>query len=211
MIKKILNFKFVIRNCQKGMTYIELIVVLSIFSIMSVVVLSNYRDFNLKIEGKSLSNDIALKIVEAQKKAMSGQLLADIRITTVDPWRPAYGLYFNKGNNKKFIYFADIKNNSFNGKGGYGGSECGNPETGCLDEISINRNYFISDLIISCSGSDQKVDDLSIVFTRPDSSAKISSSSISCENVSNATIDFSSSSSANSSIIIYPSGRIQIK
>ena len=56
------------------MTYVELIVVLSIFSVMTSVVLFNYNEFQAKIDIKVLANDIALKIVEAQKSALSGKL-----------------------------------------------------------------------------------------------------------------------------------------
>ena len=47
------------------MTYIELIVVLSIFAVMSSVVIFNYGLFQARIDIKNLASDIALKFVEA--------------------------------------------------------------------------------------------------------------------------------------------------
>ena len=38
-----------IANCQAGMNYVELIVVLSIFSLLSSVVLFNYGGFQAKV------------------------------------------------------------------------------------------------------------------------------------------------------------------
>ena len=74
MIKEITNWKLKIGNYNRGMTYVELIVVLSIFSIMTSVVLFNYGAFQAKVDIKNLASDIALKIVEAQKSALSGKL-----------------------------------------------------------------------------------------------------------------------------------------
>ncbi|KKQ07855.1 MAG: hypothetical protein US18_C0006G0001, partial [Parcubacteria group bacterium GW2011_GWB1_36_5] len=51
---------------NRGMTYVELIVVLSIFAVMSSIVLFNYGEFQAKVDIKNLASDIALKIVEAQ-------------------------------------------------------------------------------------------------------------------------------------------------
>ena len=85
MIKKIRNSKFVIRNCQKGMTYVELIVVLSIFSAMTSVVLFNYGEFQAKVDIKNLASDIALKIVEAQKSSLSGKLPESFPVN----WKPS--------------------------------------------------------------------------------------------------------------------------
>jgi prepilin-type N-terminal cleavage/methylation domain-containing protein len=161
--KKIINKKLGPACRQAGMTYIELIVVLAIFSIMASVVLFNYRDFQARIEIKSLSNDIALKIVGAQKAAMSG-LLAPLPQQKVQEewgitnWKPSYGLYFGKVTPESFISFADLDNSAFltNGdKPAYNinNSQCDGQE--CLDQIGINQNYQISDLHAfyqDCSG-----------------------------------------------------------
>src|SRR3989344_4561547 len=106
MIKKI-------RNYNAGMTYVELIVVLSIFSVMTSIALFDYNKFQAKVDIKVLANDIALKIVEAQKSAMSGKIpIQNISST----WKPSYGIYFDLADGKNFIYFAntiDGDNNSY--------------------------------------------------------------------------------------------------
>ena len=48
------------------MTYVELIVVLAIFAILSSVVMFNYGNFQAKVDIKNLGSDIALKIVRTQ-------------------------------------------------------------------------------------------------------------------------------------------------
>ncbi len=102
MIKKNFNLKFKSVHFRKGMTYVELIVVLTIFSIMSAVVIFDYNSFQSRIVIKNLSNDIALKIGEAQKNAMSGKLPPldqqnFLKENGIIDWRPSYGVYFNIG------------------------------------------------------------------------------------------------------------------
>ena len=187
------SFKGVKKN--KGMTYVELIVVLSIFSVMTSIVLFNYKGFEDKVNIKVLANDIALKIVEAQKASVSGKLPA----SPTPGWKPSYGVYFdsspdidttdNVAFNKKFIYFAnlgDASDDVYNS-----GEE--------LDTIKITKNNFIKDL--KCSGmSSGRVD---IVFRRPDSRA------LSCPGDVEIIVS-SPGDKATAKITVSPSGRIQI-
>src|SRR3989339_1856034 len=101
LIKKIRNLKFVIRNCNKGMTYVELIVVLSIFSVLSSVAIYNYGDFQSSVDIKNLASDIALQIVKAQKDSLSG--LLPLQVVKTD-WKPSYGVQFDlsKGETQSF-------------------------------------------------------------------------------------------------------------
>ena len=66
-----MNFKKLQKN--KGMTYVELIVVLSIAGIIASISLFNYKDFQDRVDMKNLASDIASKIVEAQKNSISGK------------------------------------------------------------------------------------------------------------------------------------------
>lgn len=185
---------------QAGMTYVELIVVLSIFSIMSSMILFNYGKFQAKVDIKNLANDIALKIVEAQKNALAGLWNA----SAPSSWKPAYGVYFDlNADNKRFTYFADLDNNNL-----YQNISC----TGeCLNNISITKGNRISNLAVTGQGTCSAVTNLSAVFTRPDSAAVIKTNQTGCTAISYAEITVSSpTSSVNSKIKLYSSGRIQI-
>jgi len=191
MIKQIRNSKFVIRNCQKGMTYVELIVVLSIFSIMTSITIFNYNKFEAKVDVKILANDIASKIVEAQKSAMSGKWNPSASLN----WKPSYGINFDLTDKTHFIYFANI--------GGVGDNIFDSADP-VLDEIGITKNNFIKDL--KCSGT--SISELDIVFRRPDSKALINSEIGSCSG--DVEIIISSPQAVDSTIKVSPSGRIQI-
>jgi prepilin-type N-terminal cleavage/methylation domain-containing protein len=178
---------------NRGMTYVELIVVLSIFTIMSSIILFNYGIFQSKVDIKVLANDIALKIVDAQKSSISGKWNTNALIG----WKPSYGIYFSTSDNKKITHFADINNNNI-----YDVSV--DP---ILDQITINKNNIVGGIeAVGCS----PITNLSIIFRRPDTSAIITSDGgvLSC--VSYAKVIVSSSDGAISNIKVYPSGRIQI-
>jgi len=198
---------------NEGMTYIELIVVLSIFSLLSSVALFNYGAFQDKIDIKNLGSDIALKIVEAQKSAVSGAFSTH---TLPASSKPSFGVYLYSGSisnqdadNKDFIYFADLNNNN-----SYDDVTCSptNLSGECLDKVRITKNNSISELKIfgTGAGCPAVVTALTVVFKRPDYSAIINSNpSISCS-VSYAQITVTSPKGTASLIKLYPSGRIQV-
>ncbi|MSU44700.1 type II secretion system protein [Candidatus Nomurabacteria bacterium] len=209
--KTIKNNKQRLAHRQAGMTYVELIVVLGIFAVMSSIVMFNYGEFQAKIDIKNLASDIALKIVEAQKSSLSGKL--SIPPPIISSWKPSYGIYFNSSLaldidgipfNKKFIYFADLDNAN-----GY------NIVTEKLDTISIMKGYFI-DKIDRCTGTDCSpivpISPLAITFKRPDSSVsfKDSTGTTLASGFDYIKITIKSPKASTAAIKIYPSGRIQV-
>jgi len=189
-IKKNKTLKF-----QKGMTYVELIVVMSIFSIMAAISAFNYRGFEAKIDIKNLATDIALQIVGAQKDAMAGKLAEFSFIT-----KPSYGIYFDLSDPKEFIYFADFDND-----GNYISTEE-------LNTIQITKGNFISSLEVVSGSVEESTNHLNIVFKRPDSGALISTDNgTNYSQFKKIIIGISSSDGvAKANIEVYPSGRIQI-
>lgn len=190
---------------NRGMTYVELIVVLGIFSVLSSVSIYNYGAFQDRIDIKNLSSDIALKIVEAQKSAMNGVLPTRSYDTNI--WKPSYGIYFDVTAPKQFIYFVDLDNSGF-----LRSTDCAIVEE-CLDLINITKNNYI-DKIEGYLGADFVSDitsPISIFFKRPGSGAFFSSAENTLlTDINNVRITIESSSGATSIIKIYTSGRIQI-
>lgn len=185
------------------MTYIELIIVLGIFSIMSSTIIFNYAKFQEKIDIRNLSNEIALKIVEAQKTAMSGKFQNNAPIG----WRPSYGIYFNISNPSSFTYFADYDSNQQYDEGSGG---CLNSGTECLDSINITKNNRINSINVFGNGCPSSVNDIDIVYTRPNVGASFYSPTLNCT-VSYISVKIISPQSVSANIDIYPSGQVQIK
>jgi prepilin-type N-terminal cleavage/methylation domain-containing protein len=99
---------------NSGMTLVELMVVLSIFAIISMTVAFNYSSYRSVTSTSVLSQDVALSIREAQGYAMG------VRSVYIDDDNgsifPAYGIRFNtvnnmadiSGNQKSSVLFVDI-------------------------------------------------------------------------------------------------------
>ena len=191
---------------SRGMTYVELVVVLGIFAVMSNVVLFNYGGFQAKVDIKNLANDIALKIVEAQKSSLAGRLPPAVQQgILIAGWKPSYGVYMNlASDNKSFIYFTDANNNNL-----YDGSDCAGE---CSTKVSITKGNTISSLDVYYTDGTpvQNVANIAATFKRPNSGATITSTSLSSPNISYVQITISSLHSISAKIKLYVSGRIQI-
>ncbi|OGI85721.1 hypothetical protein A3A05_03150 [Candidatus Nomurabacteria bacterium RIFCSPLOWO2_01_FULL_41_12] len=198
---------------NKGMSYVELIVVLSIFSVMTSVVLFNYGEFQAKVDIKNLASDVALKIVEAQKSSLSGKFppaAQQALIASPLTWKPSYGLFINQASDdKSFFYFTDVdQNNDFNDSTCAGSGEC-------LEKIVITKGNSISSLNVFYQDdiTPYNLNDLTITFTRPNSGAVIKSSQIVPPlpaPISYVQITIASPQAVSALIKIYPSGRIQV-
>ena len=190
---------------NRGMTYVELIVVLSIFSVMSSLVIFNYNEFQARVDIKNLANDIALKIVDAQKSSIFGEFPSVAQQAQITPtWKPSYGIYINPVlDNKSFVYFVDLNNDTF-----YQGPDCIEE---CIEKISITKENSISSLDVFYQDlTFQNIGDATFSFIRPNSSAIIKSSAVLNPNISYVQITITSPQSIQSIIKLYLSGRIQI-
>lgn len=187
---------------NKGMTYVELIVVLSIFAIMSSIAIFSYGDFQANVDIKNLTSDIALQIVQAQKASLSGDIPPGGAPSIV--WKPSYGVYFDLTKPNQFIYFVDKYDN--NGYGG--GSEL-------LNTISITKGEISK--IEECSGNaciggnNSSISPISIYFKRPDSGTSFyTTSPLSVTGSQYIKITVKSTKGMTGFIKVYPSGRIQV-
>lgn len=190
------------------MTYVELIVVLSIFAVMSSIALFNYRDFQAKVDIKNLANDVALKLVEAQKSAIFGvfpSLAQQALMSDVDTWKPSYGVYFNTNvDNTNFVYFVDADNTHT-----YQNSGCSGE---CIENVSIQRGNTIQRIDVFYSGDNtaHEFTNVHITFTRPNLGAIFYSTLGVISNVYYAQITVAAPNGYDSIIKVYNSGRIQI-
>ena len=149
---------------QKGMTLIELLVALVIFSIITGVVLFNYGDFNASLTMQNLADDIALTVRRAQSYAIgvrgregSFQVGYGVHfgVTPYDPTKTNADDVLYQGSNKSFILykddFSDTKHNYTKTNNSCGG------ETSCLEMLYIKSSDYISEIGVKIS----EVDDVS--------------------------------------------------
>src|SRR3989344_3755613 len=191
---------------NRGMTYVELIVVLGIFSVMLSIAIFNYKKFQAKVDIKNLANDIALKLVEAQKFSISGKWNSAASAS----WKPAYGLYFNVATSTKFVYFADLDNlNDCNAP------QCTPPNYSIggevLDIINITKGNTISAIQSYVGATPTTIaNPLSVSFKRPDSRAFFKSNGVLLTGFDYVQVTVTSPQTVTARIKFYPSGRIQI-
>ena len=199
------NFKKIKKN--QGFTYVELIVVLSIFAVMSSVVLFNYGKFQAQVDIKNLANDIGLQIVQAQKDATNGKLQNLVPLPPSN-WIPAYGVNFNLTDIYSFKYFSDYTNppNGFD------------VNDGPSSTITLPKREFIQspiNIVLSSGSTNNITNSLSIVFKRPSNTALFyDNNGVAIQNVSYVVITIKSPTSdgkPSAAIWVYPSGVIRVK
>lgn len=139
-------------NTASGFTLIEVVFVIVIFAIMASIVLFRFNDFGTRTELENTAQDVALRIVEAQKSAISGVTNVDLSGGT-ETLAPTYGIYFsNIGEpdnlNRQFTFFSDSilpKNGLYNTPGG----GCPNiPTSGneCISVTTFNSGDYVSNI-----------------------------------------------------------------
>lgn len=155
------------KKTNSGFTLVELLVTISIFVILTGVVLFNQAKFNSTILLTNLAYDTALTIRQAQTYG--------INIREFNTEFVPYGVHFDTSAGTSFILFADIKYNKADKKvSPYDGdtSFC-NSTDGCVNRYNIKRGNYISSIEVEDSTSTSSVDILDILFQRPNPDAKI--------------------------------------
>lgn len=202
---------------QKGFTILEMIVALTIFGIMSALVLSKYGSFNQDVILTNLAYDVALNIRNAQsyglnvKSAVRDQNAFDVSDNPLYSGG-AYGVHFDMANPTKFILFIDkplfgtitgIYQNSSNSD---------------LSVTNIQKRSFISNICVSkgtsCSSGVGNIVDhvqvLDITFRRPDPNAIIKIGGASNVTYNSAEITLQAIDGTTKKVLVNSTGQISV-
>jgi prepilin-type N-terminal cleavage/methylation domain-containing protein len=159
---------FAKKQKQKGFTLVELLVTISIFVILTGIVLWNQTKFNSTILLTNLAYDTALTIRQAQSYGIN------IKEFNTDQFVP-YGVHFEE-NSKSFILFADTGYDPDNPSAvnNYEGEtdECLSIH-GCVSRYSIKRGNYVSNIEAFDGSTSISKEQLEIVFKRPNPDAII--------------------------------------
>lgn len=208
---------------QAGVTLIELIVVVAIFSVVSSVLLFNYSDFSTNVSIRNLSQDVALSIRKAQTYATSVRGLTTGGSRTY----PAYGIVFSlestggafDPNSKRFISFVDVvpAGNQIPNKKYDNGGSCGSVSEGneCLEITSINSADSIVSLETDTTGVVNS-GTIAITFRRPSPDAIIcyipsGQSDCSAQIPSYVKITLRSAKGLNRNVSVWNTGQINVE
>lgn len=196
---------------NRGFTLVELLVTLSLFVILTTIVLFSQSKFNGSILLTNLAYDVALTVRQAQTYGVN------VRETPKGSFDKAYGIYFDtKKDNKKFILFVEDSKDD----GRYNGNtDCKSSADLCLNGYNIKRGNYIKDLQVTspnCNPDTEcSVEELNITFRRPDPDARFKAKKNTgdyFENITEAKIIISSADGSNSrNVLVKSTGQISIE
>lgn len=153
-----------------GFTLVELMVTISIVSVILSIVLYNYGTFNDNIALSSSGQEMAIAIRQAQTYGVN---VREVKVGG-GVFSTAYGIYFNPSSNPSDYYvFADTNGNKVYDVG----NGCGGAVTECIEKFTLRNGVKISQI---CDGASncppapgQNVTNLDITFLRPNLDANI--------------------------------------
>lgn len=172
-----------IKNTTKGFTLVELIVSISIFVIITTLVVVKYNNFSSSTFLTNVAYDIALIIREAQSYGIN--VKSSERLwTAIEDFTIPFGVTISKlagtdnGNptNKVLYLFRDLNLNGGNGRYEFALGEA-------ISKYSIKRNYKINNFSIICSETGLPIasslvsNSYHLIFKRPSPVARITDSS----------------------------------
>lgn len=156
---------------NKAFTLVELMVTISIFLVISSVVIFNYGDFKSTVSLQNLTDDIALSIRKAQSYAIGAKGTGSV----VKDFTNSYGIHFSvdsngtglDGSNKSFVLFYSLSTSKMYPSVNSG--TCANGSNNCVELFTITGKNKIDGIILN-NGSveSSKSGSLDISFLRPD-------------------------------------------
>jgi len=204
---------------QTGFTLVELLITITMFVIITGVVLVNSNTFDNSILLHNFAYDVALTIKQAQSYAVNVQ---ESNATNVGDllYKYPYGVYFDISHNTNYVFFTDVL-----GPDGNLGSDsiydadvtsCATDNPECIQKYTMTRGAYIKSI---CAGSDETDCDnssaqkLSILFIRPNLGAKIYiNDKIGTDKEKNyAKIVLGAADGATSTIIVNSAGQIYVR
>lgn len=193
-----------------GFTLVELLVTITMFVIITGVVLVNSNKFDSSVLLHNFAYDVAITIKQAQSYGVN------VKESSLGTFTSAYGVYFDISYNTNFVIFNDLNNDKIYGNGDVTQCPANDPiNLECIQKYSMTRGTSIASM---CVGRDDptcsNVSKLSILFQRPNLGALIyinGANTIDSNNSSYAKIILSSASGATSTVVVTSIGQIYVK
>jgi|CXWL01.1.fsa_nt_gi prepilin-type N-terminal cleavage/methylation domain-containing protein len=194
------------KKAVRGFSLLELLVVITIFSVISLVILANHSRFNSSVLLGSLAYKIALSVREAQVYGLSVQgQLSNVQ-GQLSNFQVGYGVHFAGGTT--YILFADLNANK---------KYDGTPTDSIVKSYTVSQGHTISEFcgIRSTGQHDCAVGNsityLDVVFFRPNPDAIMTSSAFQYpSSYSSAEITVSSPAGSSRKVSIASTGQISV-
>ncbi len=184
----------------QGFTLVELLVSISIFTLITTMAVLNHNQFNSSVVLTNLSYEIGLSIRQAQFYGISVKQASNAVTANFDS---GYGIHFDLNNPKTYLLFEDVK-----------------PEGGSIDHVydegtdvsteifNIGKGNRISRICLDTIDCTKTVVDISFVRPNPDAYIKAPGSIGSTYN--KAEICVSSIDSVYRKVVVESTGQISV-
>tara|TARA_Y100000031_G_scaffold150898_2_gene191139 strand:+ start:55555 stop:56157 length:603 start_codon:yes stop_codon:yes gene_type:complete len=193
--KKLRSYKL---QANGGFSLVELLVTVSIFVVITGIVLINFPSFSSKIALENLANEIALAVRQAQVFGIASR-----EFGIGSGIFPTHGAHFDSAQTTTFFIYADTNDNSK-----YDG------DAELLETFTVRRRNYISELC-GFQFSDSictPLTKLDITFSRPDPEPTILGTTDTGEaNYSYATITIKSPPGNTRMVTVWSNGQIAIQ
>lgn len=161
---------------MRGFTLVELLVSVSIFSLITGIVVYNHSKFSSDLIVTNLAYQVALSIRQAQVYGLS--VRGATSALGQQTFNAGYGVHFDKVSNQSFYFFADTGNNGrlcASGNCTSSITAC-QPIDGCLEQITVPGGNTIDHFCIVATDAEEcplvgNPDTLDVTFKRPDPDA----------------------------------------
>lgn len=187
-----------------GFTLIELTVTISIFLIVSTIILANYPAFSQRLALNRTAQEIALSFRKAQTFALA--------VRGFEAQFKGYGVWFEKGKNDSFIFFTDFAPEDQQFTHGPIGENFCEANNECIDEFLIQTSARIYNLCKN-QGTDGwtcGLDSVEVVYTRPDPIITLRANGLT-NDISNIGIVIRSPRGAERVIVVWSTGQVTIE
>ncbi len=146
---------------SRAFTLVELLVSVAIFTMMTVLLVVKYGNFNQSVLLTNLAYDVALTIRTAQTYGLSVKNVD----TSTASFDNGYGVHFDtsSANKRKIIFFADRDNDKLYTSGA--------SLTELISTYELKRGAIISGLCVNTAGCTPGNGIVSITFKRPNPNA----------------------------------------
>ncbi len=186
---------------KAAFTLVELLVIVTIITLVSSVILANYRQLGSNFLLGNIAYDIALSIRQAQVYGISTREVG----SGTGVFTAAYGVFFDMTTPSTYLFYADTV--------GDNGIYTSGTDT-ALQQISLPSGYTLSKICVPSggpcgSGSDTS---LNITFKRPNPDARLNATinGTPLTNQADALIELSSSSGKKRTVMVQDTGQISI-
>lgn len=205
-------------HSQQGFSIIELIVAMSVFVVISSVLLANYNSINHRLSLDTLTHQVAQWVRETQVSAMSVRAHAG-------GFYQGFGLHFDQASSTQFIFFADLPSGNTKEYDPLpGGFSCGDATVECSKVITLQRGMRIDRICAAvnppatvtyqgnCPTNFDQLDSLDIVFTRPNPDAELTGKIMGAPlTYGNVVISISSILGHERSVSVWTTGQVTVQ